>query len=130
VFLRNRSWVIPLENDACSFLETVRHKQHLLWMSVIVWWICVVAFVFLANELFRNIPDSIVYAVFFGSTLLLYIPAYKLFRLRCPYCNGYAGALPLFRYRFMYCRSCGERIECCDGVRSNHPEEAGAANSK
>ena len=121
MLLRDQRWVIPLENDACSFLDAVRRKQRLLWVAVIVWWACVVAFVFLVNELFKTVPDSIVYVVFYGSALLLYIPAYKLFKLRCPYCNGTAGALPIFRYRLMYCRSCGERIECRNEEHKHAP---------
>lgn len=103
-----------MPQNACELLERVKRKQRGVWFSVLAWWVCVVVFVFLANEIFKELPDSFVLAFFYGSALLLYIPAYKLFKLKCPHCNGAAGALPFFRYKFMYCRSCGERIECCD----------------
>lgn len=101
-----------MSNDACEFLESVKRKQRGFWLAVFVWWVCVVIFVFLANEIFKGLPDPLILTVFYGSALLLYMPGYRLFKLRCPYCNGTTGALPIFRYKFMYCRSCGERIEC------------------
>lgn len=103
-----------MSQDACKFLERVRRKQRGFWLTLLAWWVCVVVFAFLVNEVFKNAPDALVLATFYGSALLLYIPAHRLFKLRCPYCNGSAGALPIFRYKFMYCKTCGECIECCD----------------
>jgi hypothetical protein len=107
-----------MSNDACEFLERVKRKQHGFWLTILVLWICVVIFVFLVTELFKDNEalDSIVYVGFYGGAFLTYIPGYGLFRLKCPHCHHPAGALPIFRYRFMYCRSCGERIECCKGA--------------
>jgi hypothetical protein len=101
-----------MPKDACEFLETVRHKQRGFWLTIFAWWVCMVVFVFVVSGLFKGAPDALLQVVFYGSALLLYIPAYSLFKLKCPYCNGSAGALPFLRYRFMYCRTCGERIEC------------------
>lgn len=102
-----------MSKDACEFLERVRRKQRGFWLAFLVWWVCVVVFVFIVNGVLKGVPDALVLAIFYGSALLLYIPAYKLFKLKCPYCGGSARALPFLRYKFMYCRACGERIECC-----------------
>lgn len=101
-----------MPNNACKFLECVRKKQRMCWIVLFVWWACVAVFVVAVSELMKDVSDTVVMVVFYGSAFLIYIPAMQLYRLKCPYCHKYAGALPLFRYKFIYCKACGERIEC------------------
>lgn len=98
--------------DACEFIECVKHKQHKCWVVFLIWWICIAFFVLAVSELFKNVPPPVLMVVFYGSAFLLYLPGISLYRLKCPYCQGAAGALPFFRYKFLYCRACGKRIEC------------------
>jgi hypothetical protein len=95
----------------CEFLDNVRHKQRRVWLTIFLWWIAVVVFVVVITS-FTNAPDALIQGVCYGSFLLLYIPAISLYRLKCPHCRRAAGAWPIFRYKFMYCKACGKRIEC------------------
>ena len=104
--------VSGMPKNGCEFLEVVKRKQHGFWLAVLSWWICVVAFILLVSHLFKDVPDAVFMVVFYGGALLLYIPLVSLYRLKCPYCHGRAGAVPFLRYKFMFCKACGERIEC------------------
>lgn len=103
-----------MSKDACEFMENVRRGQRRFWLTLLLWWVCVAVFVAVVSQLFKNAPDAVFMTVFYGSALLLYVPAYRLYRLKCPYCDGSAGALPFLRYKFLFCRACGERLECLD----------------
>jgi hypothetical protein len=96
----------------CEFLESIRSKQRKFWSVLLFWWVCAIAFVVITTQVFKGIPNIVVMLGFYGSAFLLYLPAYTLYRVICPYCRRPAGALPMFRYKFLICRSCGERIEC------------------
>ena len=67
-----------MSKDACEFLERVRRKQHGFWLAFFVWWACVVVFVFIVNGVLKGVPDALVLAIFYGSALLLYVPAYNV----------------------------------------------------
>jgi hypothetical protein len=95
----------------CDSLDQVRHKQHRVWLTLLFWWIAVAVIVGLVTH-FTNLPDAVIQGTFYGSVILLYIPAISLYRLKCPYCHRSAGALPVLRYKFMYCKACGKRIKC------------------
>jgi hypothetical protein len=95
----------------CEFLDNVRHKQRRVWLTILLWWIAIIVFVVVITS-FTNAPDALIQGVCYGSFLLLYIPAISLYRLKCPHCQRAAGAWPIFRYKFMYCKACGKRIEC------------------
>jgi hypothetical protein len=95
----------------CNFLDEVKHKQYRVWLSLLFWVIAVVVFVVVAST-FTKASDTVIHAVFYGSVLLLYLPIVSLSRVKCPYCQWSAGALPIFRYKFMFCKACGKRIEC------------------
>jgi hypothetical protein len=101
-----------MSRNACEFLEAVKHKQHRWWLVLLLWWICVIALVLAVSELFKNIPAAAVRLAFYASVVLLFIPAIRLYRLKCPYCDGSSGAFPFLRYKALRCKSCGERIEC------------------
>ena len=95
----------------CDFLSEVRRGQHRVWLALLLWVIAILAFVAIITS-FTKAPDAIVQTVFYGSALLLYIPVLSLYRLICPHCQKAAGALPIFQYKFMFCKACGKRIEC------------------
>ncbi|WP_232823556.1 hypothetical protein [Dyella sp. C9] len=101
-----------MSQEDCAFLETVKRKQCRFWLAFFIWWVCAAAFVFVVNQFFKGISDAVVLATFYVSAMLLYLPAWDLYRAACPYCHGKVGALPFLRYKFIYCRACGERIEC------------------
>jgi Mn2+/Fe2+ NRAMP family transporter len=101
-----------VQQAACEFLEGVKHQQHRCWVTFLLWWLAAIIFVFVISEFFNNAPVGVVQAVFYGSMIVLFVPVRSLYSLKCPYCRKSAGALPIFRYRFLYCKSCGERIEC------------------
>ena len=96
----------------CEFLESIRSKQRKFWSALLFWWVCAIAFVIITTQAFKGVPNVVVMLGFYGSAFLLYLPTYALYRVSCPYCHRAAGALPMLRYKFLICRSCGERIEC------------------
>jgi hypothetical protein len=98
--------------NVCIFADEVKRQQHRWWLVLLHRLVCSLAFVAVATQLLKNVPDAVVTATFYGSTLLLYIPAFSLYRLKCPYCHRSAGAFPIFQYTFLICRACRERIEC------------------
>lgn len=99
--------------SACEFLEIVRRRQHRFWWSLFIWCIGIVIFVGTFTSIFGDKYFQIIQIVVYGSILLIFFPPLiKLHKLKCPFCQGSAGALMFYRYRFLYCRSCGERIEC------------------
>jgi hypothetical protein len=101
-----------MADRACEFLKQVSGRQRRFWLAVLVWWLCVVIFVATVSAFSKNSPGGVVTALVYGSALLLFIPARHMSRLKCPYCHKSAGAVPFFRYRFVICKACGERIEC------------------
>jgi hypothetical protein len=100
-----------MSQNECDFLDQVKRKQHQVWLTLLLWWFAVAVTIGLVTH-FTNLPDAVIDASFFASIVLLYIPAIGLYRLKCPYCHRSAGALPIFRYKFMYCKACGKRIQC------------------
>ena len=100
-----------MSKNACEYLEQVGRKQHRFWLTILLWWVCILVSLFTINGLVGNLPNYVVIGVYV-SAAFLYVPAIRLYRLRCPHCHGSAGALPFLRYKFMHCRACGERIEC------------------
>lgn len=96
----------------CRFMNEVWEGQRKFWKFFLVWLIGVVLFLIVATQLLRWVPDSIVMGVGYGSFLLLYIPMFRLAKVKCPHCDKSAGATPFFRYEFLICRSCNERMEC------------------
>lgn len=97
--------------EDCAFLEEVSGKQQVFWLTLLGWWLGIAAFLAVVPR-FRGVPNGVIMAVFYGSALLMFLPARALYRLRCPRCRKPAGALPWVRYRTLICRSCVERIEC------------------
>ena len=100
-----------MSNADCEFLQQVRRYQRRCWLVVLFWWIFVVVAASTVLGLLGNVPPVVTIA-FYASVVVVYIPGVQLFRLHCPHCERAAGALPFFRYRFLFCKSCGERIEC------------------
>lgn len=100
------------QNVCCEFLDNVKRKQHQVWLTALLWFIGVIALIAIGAVFFPGTPFAAVQVAFYGSALIIYIPAISPYRLKCPYCHGSAGAVPIFRYKFMYCRACGQRIEC------------------
>ncbi len=98
--------------DSCAFLELIKRRQRACWYAVLAWWVGTAAFIAVVSGYFDHGSDLPIYAAFYGSALMLYIPAIQLYKTKCPFCGGAAGALPIFRYTFLRCKSCGERIEC------------------
>src|ERR1700761_7310419 len=102
-----------MPSSACEFLDVLRRQQHRFWWFLLIWWISVLIFVGVFTWIFGDGHFEIVQIVFYGSFLLVYIPRFiGVRRLNCPFCNRPVGASPFWRYRFLYCKSCGERIEC------------------
>jgi hypothetical protein len=100
-----------LRPKPCDFLTEVTRQQHSFRLFALLWVICLIAFL-IATRILRVTTDRIIYAVFYLSICFLYIPLLKVTRLRCPYCQGFAGVNPFPRYRSFVCRACGQRIEC------------------
>lgn len=100
-----------MSKKSCEYLKMVARKQHGFWLLIFLWWVCILVSIFTINGFFGFVPNFVVVGVYV-SVALLYIPAIRLYRIKCPHCHGAAGALPFLRYSFMYCRACGERIEC------------------
>jgi hypothetical protein len=96
----------------CRFMNEVWDGQRRFWIVFVIWLIGVVLFLIVATQVLRSAPDSVVMGIGYGSVLLLYIPMYGLAKLKCPHCGKRAGATPFFRYKFLICRSCSERMEC------------------
>lgn len=111
--LRMLSTDLNVPRDACFFLDEVRRKQHRIWLSILIWWICCITFISIAIELFGDVPNILTISIYV-SVIFLYIPFISLRRLKCPYCEGVAGVLPFLRYKFVNCKSCNIRIECAE----------------
>jgi hypothetical protein len=100
----------------CACLQEIGRQQRRFWLAALIWWISVIVFVVVTTQIIRNVAFTFVQVVFYMSALLLYIPARALSKIRCPHCQRPTGALPVFRYRFLICRTCQERIQCEDQV--------------
>jgi len=95
-----------------AFCNELQRRQRAFWWVVAFWFVFELFFVVITTQLMKNVPDSLIYGGFYGAAILLIIPAGYLSRLKCPHCHGAAGAVPLFRYRIIFCRNCGQRIVC------------------
>ena len=105
----------PLSSCAeCECLQDIAAKQRRFWLTLLIWCLGAVIFAVVTTQLIPRVPPTLIKAVFYGSSLCLYFPARQVFRVTCPHCRGPVGAVPVFRYRFLICKSCGERIECPD----------------
>jgi hypothetical protein len=109
-----------MPNDTCKFLDHVKRKQHQVWLTLLFWCIGVVTFLALSSAFFEHASKTVLQIVVYGSVFVLYVPAFALFRLKCPYCNRPAGALPFVRYKSLRCRKCGERVECGQHAQPEH----------
>jgi hypothetical protein len=101
-----------MNSTARQVLNDVSRKQRGFWITLLSWWMCVAAFVLIVSHFFRNAPDAFITVPVYLSILVLYVPLIRLYRLKCPHCNGSMGALPFLRYRSLSCRACGKRIDC------------------
>jgi hypothetical protein len=102
-----------MTRDGCDFMGELARKQHAFWLGMLVWWIAVVVLVSAVTAYLHNTPFLILQVVFYASAIVtLGILGARVRRVRCPYCQKSAGAIPTWRYKFVICRACGERIEC------------------
>lgn len=101
------------EEDACRFLKELTRKQRRVWLVMLLWWIGAVCVLFAVSRLFPHaLPSGIEYLIGASFLLALYLPMSAARRTKCPFCGRSSGALAFWRYRFLDCRACGERIEC------------------
>jgi hypothetical protein len=101
-----------MSQRGCTFLDQVKHKQRRFWLSLLIWLIGIIVFVSVVT-LLEKPPDELIDGIFFASALLfVFLPILSLYRFECPHCHGAAGANPFIRYRFIFCKACGKRIEC------------------
>lgn len=98
--------------NACEFLDVLRQRQHGFWWFVLAWWINLLVFVGVFTWIFGDKHFQFIQIVFYGSVLLIFMRLVNVYRLKCPFCQRSVGASPFLRYRFLYCKSCGDRIEC------------------
>lgn len=104
---------IDLRRAACTCLEEVAAKQRRCWLIMLLWWLDAIVFLVITTQLMSNVSFTFIQVVLYGSFLSSgYFSMRNIARVRCPHCHKPAGAVWLFRYRFLICRSCGERIEC------------------
>lgn len=107
--------VCPMRKPSLAverFLDKVRRRQHRCWLALLCWWISVVLLVAVIGKFFTNVPHVLVFAMLYVSSFFLLIQLIALYRLKCPHCRWFAGVLPSFRSKFIYCRACGKRIDC------------------
>jgi small-conductance mechanosensitive channel len=102
-----------MARDACGFMGELARKQHAFWLGMLVWWIGVVILLSVVAAYFRNTLFLVLQAVVYASFIITgYILYRRVRRVQCPYCQQSAGAIPVWRYKFVICRTCKERIEC------------------
>jgi len=109
-------------------MSKVNHHDKIdaFWSDIDKWQIRGVVYVLIAVlveivvlgtlvTVFENIPSLLVIVIFWFIVIpFLCIPASKLRNIKCPYCGNKAGAIPYFLlipYKYMFCKSCGERIQ-------------------
>lgn len=69
--------------NVCIFTDEVKRQQHRWWLVLLHWLVCSLAFVAVATQLLKNVPDAVVTRVDRVS------PNIALYELdRCPHINA------------------------------------------
>jgi small-conductance mechanosensitive channel len=102
-----------MARNGCEFMEELARRQHAFWLGMLCWWIGAVVLVSIVSGYVSKTPALLMQTVVYGSFLIAFFTlARRVQRVQCPHCHRGAGAMPIWRYKFLFCKACGERIEC------------------
>lgn len=108
-----------MAKTACDFMEELARRQHAFWLGFLFWWIGTVVVLSVVIAYVGKIP-ALLQAVVYGSFLITFFAlANRVRGVQCPHCHRGAGAMPIWRYKFLFCKACGERIECRQPARTH-----------
>src|ERR1017187_3588994 len=102
-----------MARNACDFMKELARRQHAFWIDILFWWIGVVVVVSVVSAYVSKAPELLLQAIVYGSFIItVYVLGSRVRAVQCPYRHRHAGAIPIWRYKFLFCKACGKRIEC------------------
>ncbi|HEY4748955.1 MAG TPA: hypothetical protein VIH60_01055 [Steroidobacteraceae bacterium] len=109
-----------MAGTACDFMDELARRQHAFWLGILFWWIGVVVVLSVVSAYVSKAPVLLLQVIVYGSIIIVFFAlGSRVLGLQCPHCHRGAGAMPMWRYKFLYCKACGERIECRQSAGTN-----------